>query len=374
MSEYAVPRDFTARLPGSWPEPSTGLGPLEKVINTVELCEQILGYLPCADLNRARRVCRQFDAVISQSTIMQRRSSLRLSPNQIVWASPSNNTLLNGIYAEDYNAAGRAEGRATRQFPVHEMHPCLRVDHGTSYIGHRTGTNPDWMWCTGYHRFSFKDLCLTQIPDRFASDDVRICQPPTTRVWVSLYCTHFEEIIVDNDDGVTFGDVRRAVKEYLSDETNDPGPSFPWEPFKCTATITPRALDYFTRWTITSSPGRAYDCRYIFFDCAGILLMTALIISIRMTPVDYADVVTLCIALCVWVHTFFVSFPWEPSTTAQSPRLIEEPAECRYYLFLGGHDNVPVTAEERLTLEKIGVVTADNDPYHLNRLRLKAAA
>lgn len=58
--------------------------------------------------------------------------------------------------------------------------------------------------------------------------------------------------------------------------------------------------------------------------------------------------------------------------TVQSTKLIKGPAECGYFLFLGGHDNVPVTAEERLTLENIGVVTANNDPYHLQRLRAKA--
>jgi hypothetical protein len=35
-------------------------------------------------------------------------------------------------------------------------------------------------------------------------------------------------------------------------------------------------------------------------------------------------------------------------------------------------EGVSVTAEERLTLEKIGVITEDNDPYHLERLRVKA--
>ncbi|GAB7330855.1 hypothetical protein MBLNU13_g02388t1 [Cladosporium sp. NU13] len=218
MSGDTVSRDSDPRLPGSWTESNTTISPVERVINIVELCEQILEYLPCADLRRARCVCRQFDAVIKQSKLMRLRSPLRLRSNQIAWASPTNGTLLTGIYTEDHMAARRAEGRATGSFNVYEMHPFLRVDHGTSYIGHGTCPGRDgWVWSTGHHDVLFGDLCLTQIPDDFALDDERICQPLISRILVSMHMTHFEEISVNNDDGITFGDIRRAVKEYLSD-------------------------------------------------------------------------------------------------------------------------------------------------------------
>lgn len=269
MSGNDIFRDSKLHIPGSWP--SAESGPVERVINIVELCEQILEYLPCSDLNRARRVCRQFNAVIYQSKVMQLRSSLRLRPNEIIWASPSNDTLLTGIYAEDYVAAARAEGRDTREFPVHEMHPFLKVDHGTSYIGHRIGSGPGWIWGTGNHHFNFGDLCLTRIPDHFALDDAHIPQPPKKSILVSMYRTHGEELFIDNDDGITFGDVRRAMENYLSDERNDPG--VPWQPCKCTTVDTVHNRRDYTRWTAKSKTGETYNHELIFLGWLGILLL-----------------------------------------------------------------------------------------------------
>lgn len=43
-----------------------------KLIGTTELCEQILGYFSCAELCRAKRVCRTFREVIDHSLMLQR--------------------------------------------------------------------------------------------------------------------------------------------------------------------------------------------------------------------------------------------------------------------------------------------------------------
>lgn len=116
------------RLSTPWPEPNTKIGPVQRVINILGICEQILEYLPCADLCRARRVCHQFEAVINQSKIMRLRSSLRFRPNQLVWAIP-NDTLLTGIYVEDHIAASKAKDHPTGKLVVYEMHPYLKVNH-----------------------------------------------------------------------------------------------------------------------------------------------------------------------------------------------------------------------------------------------------
>jgi hypothetical protein len=184
----------------------------------------------------------------------------------------------------------------------------------------------------------------------------------------SMHCTHHESIPIVNDGGLTFGDVRRAVDEFLSDETNDPGS--PWHPCECTTTVTAHELDYFSRWTITNSPDKTYDYSIISFDCVGILLMLGLIFTC-MASVNYDSVLTFCVALVMWVGELFESFPLIPSMTVQSTRLIKGPEKCGHHLFFGP-DNVPVTAEENATLGKIGVVTEGNDPYHQERLRAKA--
>jgi hypothetical protein len=126
MSGHAISDDSNLHILSSWL--SAEIGPVQKVINIIELCEQILEYLPCADLNRARCICRQFETVISQSTLMRQRSSLRLAPKQSVWATPDD-TLLTGIYAEDHIAATKAEGRKMDELWVYELQPYLKVDH-----------------------------------------------------------------------------------------------------------------------------------------------------------------------------------------------------------------------------------------------------
>jgi hypothetical protein len=49
-----------------------------KLIGTTELCEQILGYLSCTELSRAKRVCRTFRDVIDCSLMLQRHLFLAL--------------------------------------------------------------------------------------------------------------------------------------------------------------------------------------------------------------------------------------------------------------------------------------------------------
>jgi hypothetical protein len=226
---------------------------------------------------------------------MRLKSFLR--PNQIVWVSPTNDTLLTGIYAEDYVAAARANGRPTMDFCVHEMHPFLRVDHGADYIGHRTGQGLTWVWCTGHHRFRFGDICLAQIPDQFALDDVHICQPPVKGIMISMDCILHDEgaVFVDNNDGITFGDIRRAVRQFLNQGMDNP--DLHLEPCKCTTNVTNHELNYFARWTTASSAGRAYDYRSISFYCTGILVMMALFHSFYAPSQDYVNIIS---SLRIW--------------------------------------------------------------------------
>lgn len=354
MSEYAISRDSNSSLPRSLPEPSTKIDPVLKVINILELCEQILEYLPCADLRNARLVCHQFNAVINQSTLMRQRSSLRIPSNQIFWAAPTDTTLLTGIYAEDHIAAAHAKGQPANSIPIFEMHPYLKVDHGTSHIGHRTG-EMGYMghFRIGNHKILFGDNCLTEIPDDLALDDVYISQPPAKYMYAPM-SEDGQALFVDNEDGITFGDVRRAVKEFVREGRHDP------DFCQCTTTVTVHERNFLARWKNKSSPDRAYDYHCISFDCAGILIVMASIHSVRMASENYVHVVNFCCALCLWLLALSDFFPLMPSITVPVQRRVKGPETCKHALDLS--KGVPVTAEERLTLEKIGVVTEDNDP------------
>ena len=121
----------------------------ERVINIPELCEQILEYLPCADLGRARCVCRQFEAVINQSTIMKQRVSLRIASKHTVWTTPTYGTLLTGIYAEDHMAAAKAKGDRLDEFNVYELHAYLKVVHGNyegEQFSHKMVVKRSYYW------------------------------------------------------------------------------------------------------------------------------------------------------------------------------------------------------------------------------------
>jgi hypothetical protein len=173
-----------------------------------------------------------------------------------------------------------------------------------------------------------------------------------------------QALFIDNENGITFGDVRRAVKEFVREGRHNA------DFCQCTTTVIVHKLDYLARWKNKSSPGSAYDYRCISFDCAGILIMMALIRSAHVSSEDHIHVAILCCALCLWLLALSDFFPLMPSITVPTQRRIKGPETCKHTLDLS--EGVSVTAEERLTLEKIGVITEDNDPYHLERLRVKA--
>lgn len=124
------------RLPGSWPgsiEPRADArpeaGPVQRVIDIVELCEHILGYLTCVDLSRARGVCRQFDAVIMRSPIMQQDLFFRPCMDPTIWATPADCLLFTESTATRHIATAKLKRRPRQDLVVYELHPYLRVSH-----------------------------------------------------------------------------------------------------------------------------------------------------------------------------------------------------------------------------------------------------
>ena len=358
MAGNTISRDLECRLPGSWPELGTEIGPVEQVFNTVELCEQVLEYLPCADLNRARRVCRQFKAVISQLTLMRQRSSLHLASNQILWANP-NDILLTGIYAEDHIAAMKAKGRSTDEFVVYELHPYLKVVHHTDegcQYRHKM------LWHQGYclHEVHVGDFCLLNFPDHFPLDDEYITRPPVKEIEVNMTHTHEDMVDIRNNDGIKFKDIRAAVKDYLIEYAYDTN----WHPCSNTTTFielianVPRP--HSQRWIMKSDPSMAYDYKQILFDCACFCIVIAFSFRVYLRLTIF-DIVILIVILVLLKECASVPIIPTRTMTVLSEGHPNKLRRCGHSILF--HNGVPITTEERLTLETIGVITKTNDPY-----------
>jgi hypothetical protein len=156
------------------------------VINTVELCEQILSYLSCADLSRARGVCHQFDAVVRRLPLMQQECFLRLRLDPIIWATPADCLLLTGPKAEQHIASAKMKGRQAQELLVYELHPHLTVDHmdhDNHQFNHGIGKKNSQGHRDYYnHKVFIKSFCLASFPLDFSLDDMNICQPPVKAV------------------------------------------------------------------------------------------------------------------------------------------------------------------------------------------------
>jgi len=345
------------------------VGPVKRVIDILGLCEQILEYLSCADLCRAKRVCHQFEAVINQSKIMRLRSSLRLRPNQIVWAI-LNDTLLTGIYAEDHIAASKAKGHPTDEPMVYELHPYLKVDHlnveGYQF-SHRPlgkGASRDWRFY-GFHEVHVGDFCLTNFPDHFPLDDGYISHPPVTEIEVYMRHIHEDNLPVRKKDGIKFKDIRAAVKHKLIETAHEKS----WQPWPCsnTSTFIERTITvprpHSQRWAMKRGLSTVYNCEQIHFDCFCFCIIVAFLSKVYMrSTIDDFDIV-------IWVGILvllkgYANFPTIPSRTVIE--VLEDHPEklrpCGHYLFF--EDGLPIITAERLTLESIGVVTKANDPYY----------
>lgn len=69
-----------------------------KLIDTTELCEQILSYLSCTELCRAKRVCQRFRAVIDSSLILQRHLFLEPCAGTLPEGSVKTNDPWHNLY------------------------------------------------------------------------------------------------------------------------------------------------------------------------------------------------------------------------------------------------------------------------------------
>jgi hypothetical protein len=99
--------------------------PIEKLLNTFELCEQVLDYLPMYDILRVTQVCRAFKANVDNSHRLQVK--LFLTPDfarNTRSAGTAKGTLLSGVKATQHIAAAETAGeRQTGEVTFYVPHP-----------------------------------------------------------------------------------------------------------------------------------------------------------------------------------------------------------------------------------------------------------
>lgn len=196
--------------------------PVQKVIGTFELCEQILADLTCIELGRARRVCRQFCAVIDKSPTLRKELYLDARVDNSI-AACHEFMLARGSKARLLISKTASSDMPAKEITLYELHPVLKHhDHQTFLeLGFRAREENSYLVFIK----SFTRTCITQIPRDSALNDMYICQPPIQDVVVSIKgdpgvggiagVNRFTGI--HSDDGVTFGLLIDFVRKVIDD-------------------------------------------------------------------------------------------------------------------------------------------------------------
>jgi len=202
--------------------------PIDKILNVVELCEQVLSHLPTYDLLHAMQVCRTFKTNIESSHQLQKNLYLTPDLPRPKLAISSSGTLLSGIRAEQHIAAAEAAGeRETGEFTCCTPHPALQLDPDShrvvvcfekyrglvDYAAHRFA--PSSMYTTDSMIVRDSVRSLTENGSKPSGlENMLITQPPVTSVDLVLPCRRRRSCNpVNNTAGVTFGDVFKIVTD-----------------------------------------------------------------------------------------------------------------------------------------------------------------
>jgi hypothetical protein len=200
--------------------------PIDKILNVVELCEQVLSHLPTYDLLHAMQVCRTFKTNINNSPRLQK--GLYLTPDlpRPKLAISSSGTLLSGTRAEQCIAAAEAAGeRETGEFTCCTPHPALKLDPESHRV---MACVKKYRGMVDYaaHRFDSSKMYTTDsmiVRDSVRSstedgskpsglDTMLITRPPVTSVHIVLPAAGRHSCrSASNAAGVTFGDVFKTV-------------------------------------------------------------------------------------------------------------------------------------------------------------------
>jgi hypothetical protein len=187
--------------------------PIEKLINTFELCEQVLEYLPMKEVLLAMRVCRAFKTNIENSSRLQAKLFLALDLTIRRKAVSTAGTLLSGVKAEQHIAAAKAAGHSSSgEIALYQPHPGTR----SKYLSVRyrsMGMVKYAAVCVESHHkqhdaiLTFHDSVVS-IPKTSSLHRMLLCQPPATEVRAYFPgAVARTPVTIRKEAGVTFGDV-----------------------------------------------------------------------------------------------------------------------------------------------------------------------
>ena len=192
--------------------------PIEKLINTFELCEQVLDYLPMKEILLATRICRAFKTNIENSSRLQ--AKLFLAPDLTIkkLAVSATGTLLSGVKAEQHIATVKvAEDSSTGEIALYQPHPSTR----SKYLSVRyrsMGMVKFAAVCVESHHkqhdavLTFHDGVVST-PKTSSLHRMLLCQPPATEVRAYFPgAISRTPVTIRKETGVTFGDVISAKR------------------------------------------------------------------------------------------------------------------------------------------------------------------
>lgn len=226
---------------------STNSTPIQKLLDTFELCEQVLDYLPMKDLLHITRVCRAFKANIENSHRLQ--AKLFLAPDRTLkkLAVSPRNTLLAGHKAEQHIAAAIAANEAAIATGSGEEFDLGEISLYTPHPYLNTGRLPDrykrmgvvkyasfcHQSCSNKDRYIVLSIDLStamSIPTSSSFHNMLLSQPPATNVSVNFPLTldpgpqkplpRLNQVF--NAAGVTMGDVLMVIRRSTDLESIPP--------------------------------------------------------------------------------------------------------------------------------------------------------
>ena len=203
------------------------------VLSIWELRENILRFLPCDDLARARRVSPTLKKVVDESAALQQPLFLKPRTEVSRWTITSRDRerdedkLLAGPNMARHVKEAILRGETATEFNILELHPALMVYHtrfGCTMSMHLRDCADDSSWRSYYNATVVLFDSITDpvagMPYYSGLDKNFLSQPPVSKVRLNLryrrYCGSFfhprEELYVQNDTGITFGQLRDEIQ------------------------------------------------------------------------------------------------------------------------------------------------------------------
>lgn len=112
------------------------VAPIQKLFQTVELCEGVLEYLSMTELFRAGQVCRRLQIIIQKSSVLQAKLFLAPELGTKTIAVSSRQTLIAGAKAEEHIAAAEAHKtvKESGEIKLFVLHSALYLEYGSHDI------------------------------------------------------------------------------------------------------------------------------------------------------------------------------------------------------------------------------------------------